>query len=1018
MPATATVESKPAGPKPAAPKPKPAPVPGPAPAKAKKAAPALPAFARSGKEAERSGKEAERGKLAPMAPQGEDRESGAPLTPHVQEAIEKSLGVDLASVRLHSDPAAKKKAKSLSARAFTFGSHIFLGEGEHEGDVGLIAHEAAHVVQQQSGPAVHAWSSDRSDRFEQEADNASSAVVRGESFSVRERVNTPRVQRLGIKDALDYFADAAYNIPGYRMFTIILGINPINMEHVDRSAANILRAAVEFIPLGHQIEQALDKYGVFDKVGNWIQQQIDSLAITGSAIKRALDDFLDSLSWKDIFHLGDVWDRAKRIFTDPIDRIKNFLQGVVEGIWRFVREAILKPIAKLAEGTAGWDLLITVLRKNPITGEEVPRTPEKLIGGFMKLIHQEEIWENIQRGHAIERAFKWFEGALSGLLSFVTQIPSLFIQALKSLDWTDILDLPAGFMKIAHVFGKFLGDFISWAGNTIWDLLQIIFEVVAPGAMPYLKKLGAALRSIFKNPIGFVKNLVAAGKMGFQMFVTNIGAHLKASFIEWLTGSLPGVYIPKALEVKEILKFVLSVLGLTWENIRGKLVKVVGETAVKAMETGFDLVMTLVREGPAAAWEKLKEDLADLKDTVMQGIMNFVIETVVKKAVEKVLSLLVPGGAFIQAIISIYDTIMVFVDKLAKIFQVVKAFLDSMMQIAAGAIGAAAGKVESTLAGLLTLAINFLAGFIGLGKVADKVMEIIKKIRDPIDKALDKVIDWIVTSAKTLFAKAFGKDKDKDKEKTPALDPETQMKLDAGLAAIDTAQGPLEKDGQLPDEGAMQVVTQVKGAHPVFKSLTARKDGDHWLYEYVVNPPGTKTGAPTGVKKYLGASQIGNNKGQFQGDFGDPAWNWSGYPTAATPHPANLWAGSPNGSSVPKPSGSYQVIGDSTGGAISTNGWRDKIDAEKDKVKAALKKANPSWGARDLENGARDATAAKYGMGWKDLYLLDWDQHHIKPINWSGDNNTGNMQYLRRDSEHRPVTGWWTSRKADIIRNL
>jgi hypothetical protein len=168
-------------------------------------------------------------------------------------------------------------------------------------------------------------------------------------------------------------------------------------------------------------------------------------------------------------------------------------------------------------------------------------------------------------------------------------------------------------------------------------------------------------------------------------------------------------------------------------------------------------VVTLVKEGPAAAWEKIKEQLSDLKDMVMQGIMDFVVETVVKKAVAKVLSLLVPGGAFIQAIVSIYDTIMVFVDKLAKIIQVAKAFLDSMMEIASGAIGNAANKVETTLAGLLTLAINFLAGFLGLGKIADKVMNIINtKVRQPIDKALDKVIDWIVTMAKKLFGAAKG----------------------------------------------------------------------------------------------------------------------------------------------------------------------------------------------------------------------------------------------------------------------
>lgn len=231
-------------------------------------------------------------KLAPLVPaKGAGLSSGQSLAPHIKEALQNSLLVDLSSVRLHASTAAQRKAQSLSARAFTFGNDIFLGHGEHPTDLTLITHEVAHVIQQQGEPAMQMWSSDRSDRYEREADLAASAVQRGESFSVRERVDSPRVQRLGISDALDYFADAAYNIPGYRMFTIVLGVNPINMEHVERSPANVLRAVVEFIPGGALITQALDKYGVFDKVGSWVSDQLDTLAMTGSSIKKAVMDF-------------------------------------------------------------------------------------------------------------------------------------------------------------------------------------------------------------------------------------------------------------------------------------------------------------------------------------------------------------------------------------------------------------------------------------------------------------------------------------------------------------------------------------------------------------------------------------------------------------------------------------------------------------------------------------------------------------------------------------------------------
>ena len=693
---------------------------------------------------------------------------GESLPKAVSEQISKSLGVNVNAVRVHTDANAAAAAKTVGARAFAVGTHVFLAAGEKATDVALMAHEVSHVIQQRGtpGPRVQLFSPASVAPLEREAQHAATAVVQRRPFSVLGRT-PPRVQRLGLRDALDYFAEKAYLIPGYRMFTIVIGINPINMSSTDRSAANILRAIVEFIPGGALITQALDNYGVFEKAGAWVETQIRSLGLTGAMFKQALDQFLDSLSWRDIFHLGDLWDRAKAIFTAPIARLIDFAAGLITGILTLIKDAILRPLAKLAEGTRAWDLLIAVLGHNPITGDAVPRTAETLIAGFLKLIGQEEVWANMQKSNAIGRAWAWFQGAMAALMGFVGQIPSLFIAALKSLEIADIVLLPRAFIKVGKVFGNFVGDFISWGLKAVWNLLEIIFDVVSPGALGYIKKTGAALKSILKNPLPFVGNLVKAAKLGFQNFASNFGTHLKAGLIDWLTGSLPGIYIPKGFSLVEIAKFVFSVLGLTWDNIRQKLVKATSEPIVKAMETGFDIVKTLVTGGVAAAWDKIKEQLSNLKDMAIGAITDFVVDMVVKKAVPKLIAMFIPGAGFISAILSIYDTVMVFVNKIKTIIQVVTGFIDSIVAIAAGAIGAAASKVEGILARLLSLAINFLAGFAGLGKVADKVMGIIQKIRAPIDKALDWLIGWIVGMAKKLFSKVFGK-KDKPDERTDA----------------------------------------------------------------------------------------------------------------------------------------------------------------------------------------------------------------------------------------------------------
>ena len=176
------------------------------------------------------------------------------------------------------------------------------------------------------------------------------------------------------------------------MLTIILGVNPINMSSVDRSAANILRAVIEFMPGGAVISQVLAAHGVFDKVGGWVEAQFKSLGMAAGTLKAAIDEFVASTSiLKALANLGATWERAKRIFTGPIDRLIAFGKGLVTGILQIIKDAILVPIAKLAEGTSGWPLLTAVLGKNPITGDKVARNPETVVGGFMVLVGQQEM---------------------------------------------------------------------------------------------------------------------------------------------------------------------------------------------------------------------------------------------------------------------------------------------------------------------------------------------------------------------------------------------------------------------------------------------------------------------------------------------------------------------------------------------------------------------------------------------------------------------------------------------------
>ncbi|MCW2540390.1 MAG: hypothetical protein JWN95_2115 [Frankiales bacterium] len=83
------------------------------------------------------------------------RGQGQPLPENLASGMGQAMGSDLSSVRLHTDGEAAQTAEAVQAEAFTVGNDIYFGEGRYSPGTNsgqrLIAHEAAHVVQQRQG---------------------------------------------------------------------------------------------------------------------------------------------------------------------------------------------------------------------------------------------------------------------------------------------------------------------------------------------------------------------------------------------------------------------------------------------------------------------------------------------------------------------------------------------------------------------------------------------------------------------------------------------------------------------------------------------------------------------------------------------------------------------------------------------------------------------------------------------------------------------------------------------------
>jgi len=233
----------------------------------------------------------------------------------------------------------------------------------------------------------------------------------------------------------------------------------------------------------------------------------------------------------------------------------------------------------------------------------------------------------------------------------------------------------------------------------------------------------------------------------------------------------------------------------------------------------------------------MKGFLSDLKAMIVDEIQSWVITTVIKAAITKLVTMFNPVGAIIQAILAIYNTVMFFIERISQILTFVEAIINSVAEIATGAIGRAAAWIEQAMARTIPLIIAFLARLIGLSGISDKIKGIIRKVQSRVEQAVDKVVAKVIGGIGKLFG---GKDR-----RGEVADPEKKAKIEVGLTALRQAEQARLKDGKLAPADALQLVVEVRRTHKVFKTLEAAPRGGHWHYSYTASPGETVEGAPT-----------------------------------------------------------------------------------------------------------------------------------------------------------------------------
>jgi phage-related protein len=124
----------------------------------------------------------------------------------------------------------------------------------------------------------------------------------------------------------------------------------------------------------------------------------------------------------------------------------------------------------------------------------------------------------------------------------------------------------------------------------------------------------------------------------------------------------------------------------------------------------WDWVELVIKGDFEGFWKKIKEQLGNLRDMIIQGVVAWVKDEVVGAVMAQLVTTADPTGISeaIMLIIDIYRTIKTVVQYMRQVLEMVQKMLDSILNIASGVLQPAADLIEDAMDMGMPVVIGFL----------------------------------------------------------------------------------------------------------------------------------------------------------------------------------------------------------------------------------------------------------------------------------------------------------------------
>lgn len=385
---------------------------------------------------------------------------GKPLPEGLRSEFEAGMGADFSDIRVHTGPEAARMSEQAGARAFTYGKDIYFNRGEYdeqsqEGRY-IIAHELTHTIQQGAAPSDESYS-----KSPEQVQPIVDTIRRGVS----------RIGRvLGFSDAIGTFISW---IPGYDLFSLVIGYDVIRRRDVDMNAENLLRGLLGLIPgVGLMLFDKLQELEILQDAFSWVRDQLDDLRLNRERIEDTLQTAWDEVSIrKGISGNKEVLDRT---FGRLIRDIEEFAGRVRDAVITFIRDALVTALHSFAMDVPGYSLLTKVIGRDPIINEDVDASTVEIIEDFLILINREEELEKMHEEGTVQETADWIDEQLAELDFSFEEVRELFTETWQSFSIDDVRDPVGAFRRTVAIWNPLLTRISNFAVNVAEKVLKFI----------------------------------------------------------------------------------------------------------------------------------------------------------------------------------------------------------------------------------------------------------------------------------------------------------------------------------------------------------------------------------------------------------------------------------------------------------------------------------------------------------------------------------------------------------------